>query len=118
MNNLSAFSLDFSNCSNGYVGRSVGTLYKWLRGYDLAPVEDTTGNGRGWVLFFKATPRRRRLRTYAEMQDAARNLAIDWQDAATEWRMSYAECAAWGDLFTDLGRRYGLMREFHENGIC
>ncbi len=116
MNNLPAFSLDFSNCSNGYVGRSVGTLYRWLRGYDLAPVECVTGGG--WVLFFKATPRRRRLRTYAEMQDAARNLAIDWQDAATEWHMSYATCAAWCELFTDLGRRYGLMREFRENGIC
>ena len=112
-----AFSLDFSDCSNGYIGYHIGTAYKWMRCYELKPVIDPTG--RGWVLEFKASHRPRRLHTYAEMKDAARALAIDWQGYFTECGgVSYMELFAWQQLFNDLGRRYGLLREFHENGIC
>ena len=47
----------------------------------------------------------------------ARELAIDWQDWASEQSLSYAELAEWEALFEKLGRKYQLTKEFKENGI-
>lgn len=57
-------------------------------------------------------------KTYQELKETARNIAIEWQSLQSEQAMTWGECAAWGDYFERLGRRYGLLREFRENGIC
>ena len=56
--------------------------------------------------------------TYQEMKEKARNEAIDWQYNAANENYSYGELAAWYAHFERLGRRYGLLTEFRENGIC
>lgn len=56
--------------------------------------------------------------TYQEMKEKARNEALDWQDTWAEVSYSYGELAAWYAHFERLGRRYGLLTEFRENGIC
>lgn len=55
--------------------------------------------------------------TYAERKENARQIAIDWQDAASKQDLSYGELAEAGDHFYRLGKRCGLLREFRENGI-
>jgi hypothetical protein len=50
-------------------------------------------------------------------KDQARQLAIDWQHQASEESLSYAELSAWARFFEKLGKRFGLIREFKENGI-
>ena len=55
--------------------------------------------------------------TYAERKANVREEAIDWQTMASEGDMSYGELAEAGDYFYRLGKRYGLLREFRENGI-
>jgi hypothetical protein len=50
-------------------------------------------------------------------QDQARQLAIDWQSQAGKKSLSYAELAAWAGFFRKLGKRFGLLKEFKENGI-
>ena len=57
-------------------------------------------------------------KTYQEKKEEARDKAIDWQLWSSEVSMSWGECAYWCSYFTRLGRRYGLLREFHEEGIC
>ena len=57
------------------------------------------------------------MKTYAERKANAREEAIDWQNKASEGNMSYGELAETGDHFYKLGKRYGLLREFRENGI-
>lgn len=57
------------------------------------------------------------MKTYKERKEAARQEAIDWQLEAANKNMSYGELADAGNHFEELGRRYGLLREFHENGI-
>jgi hypothetical protein len=47
----------------------------------------------------------------------ARQLAIDWQARASKESLSYAECSAWAGFFRTLGKKFGLLREFKENGI-
>ena len=60
--------------------------------------------------------------TYQERKEQVRQEAIEWQydyfgteDAPS---ISLGELAWWHDHFRRLGRRYGLLEEFRENGIC
>lgn len=47
----------------------------------------------------------------------ARQEAIDWQYEQSTKSMSYGEVTYWVNHFTKLGKRYGLLKEFRENGI-
>lgn len=58
------------------------------------------------------------MKTYQEMKEKARNEAIDWQHDFPNHSYSWGEVAAWAEYFERLGRRYGLLTEFRENGIC
>lgn len=55
--------------------------------------------------------------TAIKSKDEARQEAIDWQDLASEQSLSYSELAEWQGYFMTLGKKYGLSREFKENGI-
>jgi hypothetical protein len=54
---------------------------------------------------------------YNKQKDIVRNMAIDWQSNFAEHNYSYGEIAYFQEIFERLGRRYGLLREFKENGI-
>lgn len=44
--------------------------------------------------------------------------AIDWQIKCAEGEVMYwSDIAYWGDYFRYWGKRFGLLREFLENGI-
>lgn len=55
---------------------------------------------------------------YARMKRRARNTAIFWQEQFAGKAMSYEELADMQAHFYKLGKRYGLLREFRENGVC
>ena len=50
-------------------------------------------------------------------KEKARQEAIDWQLEVSQRNVSYVELGEATDYFEHLGRRYGLLREFRENGI-
>lgn len=54
---------------------------------------------------------------YQERKERARQKAIDWQLGFSDADYSCAELAFWTDYFERLGKRYGLIEEFRENGI-
>lgn len=54
---------------------------------------------------------------YYTKKEKARNLAIDWQICAAECDHSGQWCIDWAERFEKIGRKYGLLREFRENGI-
>lgn len=56
--------------------------------------------------------------TYASNKAVARQEAIDWQNDLFRDNRSYEELAEAAEHFEKLGRRYGLLKEFRENGIC
>ena len=56
--------------------------------------------------------------TYEKKKEIARQEAIDWQDDFRNHNYSYGELTKFGYYFEKLGRRYGLLKEFRENGIC
>ena len=54
--------------------------------------------------------------TYTEAKASARELAIDWKHEASQRNISYGELADAGERFNKLGKRFGLLCEFMENG--
>lgn len=57
--------------------------------------------------------------TYAQKKARARDKAIEWQLLfASNNALHMSELADYGAYFSKLGKRYGLLKEFRENGIC
>jgi len=56
-------------------------------------------------------------KSYAELKEAARQQAIEWQDWLSDHSVSYGGLAIASEHFENLGRRYGLIQEFRENAI-
>lgn len=54
---------------------------------------------------------------YREKKAKATEEAIRWQADFRDHDYSYSELAEWQAHFEKLGKRYGLTREFKENGI-
>lgn len=50
-------------------------------------------------------------------KEEARQAAIDWQHKQANKSLSYGELAEYAGQFRNLGKRFGLLREFKENGI-
>ena len=55
---------------------------------------------------------------YAEKKEAARQEAIDWMNEEAELALSWEGVTLAAEYFEKLGRRYGLLKEFRENGVC
>ena len=55
---------------------------------------------------------------YQKAKERAREEAIQWQFDFDSRCYSWGELAYFQDYFEKLGRRYGLLKEFKENGIC
>ena len=55
---------------------------------------------------------------YETKKEMARQEAIDWQNDLFRDNRSYEELAEAAERFEKLGKRYGLLKEFRENGIC
>ena len=58
------------------------------------------------------------MKTYANYKAEVRERAIEWQNTLADRVMSWGEVAEEQAEFERLGRRYGLLTEFRENGIC
>lgn len=55
--------------------------------------------------------------TYKEQKQRARELAQTWQHDFANNNYSYEEIGEFTNFFTQLGKRYGLLKEFRENGV-
>lgn len=54
---------------------------------------------------------------YSQKKEAARRKAREWQETFAEQNYSYAELVRWQRFFTHIGKKYGLLKEFRQNGI-
>lgn len=57
------------------------------------------------------------MNSYQKQKAAVREKAIDWQADFCMDSYSWEELADWYDYFEKLAKRYGLIKEFKENGI-
>lgn len=55
--------------------------------------------------------------TYREQKQRARELAVQWQYDFANNNYNWEEISEFTDFFTKLGKRYGLLKEFRENGV-
>lgn len=60
---------------------------------------------------------RQDITNYELHKGRAREKAIQWQQEYGEHNYSYGELYEFGAYFEKLGKRYGLIKEFRENGI-
>ena len=60
----------------------------------------------------------KKLNKYQIEKERAREKAIGWQIACGEKCFYMSEYAEMASYFEKLGKRYGLLKEFRENGIC
>lgn len=58
------------------------------------------------------------MKKYQLAKNRAREKAIQWQLEFNENNYSMLEWANFGNYFYNLGKKYGLLKEFRENGIC
>ena len=56
------------------------------------------------------------LNKYKEKKEKVRKEAIEWQNEFAYHNYSYSELAYYQLYFENKGKRYGLIREFKENG--
>lgn len=54
---------------------------------------------------------------YTKLKESARARAMEWQNDFQNHNYSYGELARFNNYFNKLAQRYGLVREFRENGI-
>lgn len=54
---------------------------------------------------------------YQIEKEKARQEAIEWQNDFDSHNYSWSELAFFGEYFSRLAKRYGLVKEFRENGI-
>ena len=54
---------------------------------------------------------------YQKGKEKTRNEAIDWQADFANHNYSYGELAFYSDYFEKKAKRYGLLREFRNEGI-
>lgn len=54
---------------------------------------------------------------YKRLKEQARIEAITFQSKLQEHNISYGELVCMQNYFYKLGKRYGLIKEFRENGI-
>lgn len=55
--------------------------------------------------------------TYTEKKAQARQKAIDWQNETAKRDVFYSELVEQAEYFQKIAKRYGLTKEFKENGI-
>lgn len=57
------------------------------------------------------------MNTYKYNKNRIRDKAIGWQTDSNNHNYSYRELADIQSYFEKMGKRYGLLKEFEENGI-
>lgn len=55
--------------------------------------------------------------TYTQQKEKVRQLAINWQIEFSQNDHFMSEWAYYNNYFYKLAKRYGLIKEFRENGI-
>lgn len=57
-------------------------------------------------------------KNYQERKGSLKDIAIEWSNHFCQYSWSYSELYEINNYFYENGKRYGLLREFHENAIC
>ncbi len=106
------FHFEFWDHSNPYIAIRTDTFFDMVCRYNLTQNGEKSFfvDGVRLVDWYKRPTREIK-------KDILREFAIEWQTRFSEFNYSYYELADWQTFFEEYGKRYGLLREFRENGI-
>lgn len=94
---------------NPYVAKTDEEFFRMLCKYDVTQVESRT---------FQVNEERKHAKTYFDKKVILRGFALDWQLRFSDFCYSWGDISDYGEFFEVYGGKYGLLREFRENGIC
>lgn len=102
----------FWDGSNPYIAITPKSLFFMVWRYYLVQTGEKSFYVSG-LREWNGKPRK----DYKICQDILRAFAIEWQHDFSNFDYSYDDLAMWGAFFEEYGHRFGLLREFLENGI-
>jgi len=102
----------FDNGSNPYGVKTDLELFKMIIAWNVTMT--TTKSFQ----CHSETPAYYKPTDYNFKKNGLREFAKEYQRGSSELSMSYEDLAFWGAFFGKYGKKYGLLTEFHENGIC
>lgn len=103
-------AFDSFNGSNPYIAANNETLFEMVCKYISTQSEPhifIINERRKW----NGKP------GYTGKKEVLRAFAQEWQSNFSRFNYSMLELANWCDFFMEYGKKYGLLREFYENGI-
>ena len=100
----------FDDGSNPYISMTNKAFFWMIRHYDTEQIGEHSFRVHG------VRPKCRYTREHN--REVVRNFAIDWQGDFGRFNYSWGDLADWQDFFDEYGRKYGLLTEFHVEGIC
>ena len=99
----------FKNGGNPYITRTPARLISINCKYEVEQVESITLEAGGL--------RKNPPKTYSEKKDMLEEVAKEWQYNFASFNYDWLSLSMWGDFFESMGKRYGLLTVFRENGI-
>ena len=94
---------------NPYISMNNKNLFKMICKYHLEQVGDT---------FYHVTEERKPYKkTYKALREILEGFAIDWQLSFSDMTYHQSTLIDYQSFFEEYGKKYGLLREFRENGI-
>ena len=100
----------FLDGSNPYITINNKALFEMFCKYDTVQEME-----KGFLVICKKD--RNPVLSYESKKAIARNIAIEWQNNFCNFRYDFFDLSNWCDFFEEIGRKYGLLKEFRENGI-
>jgi hypothetical protein len=95
--------------ANPYITTTNKNFFRMICKYEL-----TRDFDKGFCVEIERKPYKK---TYEALQEVLRNFAIEWQLDFPKASYSWLDLAEWQSFFEEYGKKYGLLREFRENGI-
>ena len=105
----------FLDGSNPYITTNHSALWRMIKKYycRFTGPASLLVEGRNQVLGV------RKVSEHEKNKTLLRDFALDFQSFNMEYqRISMGELIEWGYFFEEYGKRFGLLREFRENGLC
>ena len=99
----------FENGSNPFIAFRNSTLFGMITRYDVKQEFETGFIVTSWRGNYR--------RTYQNIRQIIQDFAIAWQMDFCKWHYTQKELIDWANFFETYGKKYGLLREFRENGI-
>lgn len=102
------------NGQNSRIVTSNKGFWDMVSNYDIEQINESTYRvlGRIQVLSVKKLSPRERLKAIL------RDFAVEWQYNFASLNYSIGELCDYQNFFREYGRKYGLLKEFRENGLC